>query len=982
MQRSRKIILVTLAVLTVLYLATILALPGLVRSQASAWVAEHTTRTLRIGAIHINPLTFSIRVDRFALSEAGSNETFVAFERLSLSPAVWRSLTQQALVLEELTLEKPSLRVALDENGEVNVADLKPPSDPPLEQSPTAEPPLFAVGNLHVIDGSLDLLDARRPETAHRIRAFNLALPFVGNTPGVVDDFITPRLDFELDGAPVVAVSELKPFADRLEARLQLELNNIEIPYYSPYLPHDRPFTIDSGKLALRIDVNYAVESDGAVKVLVSGDSTLTGMRVRDSLGEVLFFLPMVRVDLARADPLAQSAVVREVVFYSPEIFVSRDADGTWNHARLAPPERGDDAEPATPDGATPPPQVSVERLQVHTGTIHFSDLSGRGAFRRDIRDLHLDLEGFSTSGEPATFSLDAWVSERFITPVGKVHVQGSVGIAPFTFAAGLRTREVALAGLENYLPPEISLRIDEGNLDTDLQLLLADEKGTLHGSVDGSLGVRALAISEPRTATGVLGWESLQLDRIDLRLAPGVPRLHIGEVALSGYLARIVVTKDGQVNLQQVRGTETVAEETPSPAGSAGDAGDSGEPPPSPLDLRIDELVLQGGELDFQDRHLARPFSTVLYNLGGRVSGLSNVAGERAELDLRGSLDNHAPLRISGTLQPLAGPLFLDIDSRLDTMELTPLTPYTTTYLGYPVTRGMLYLDLEYRIDGEELHAANRVFVDQFTLGEHQPGDQATRLPVKLAIALLRDANGEIHLNLPVEGKLDDPQFSIFGVVLQILKNLLIKAATSPLALLSSLVGSGEDFSTIDFAPGRSALSAGEQQKLEALAQALVQRPALKLEVRGHVDREIDPEAWRHAELERRLQRLKFDQLPRARRTELGDPAQVTIEAQEYPRYLQQAYRAADFPKPRNVFGLTKRLPDEEAEKLLLANMTAGEAEMEQLARERAVAVRDYLVEEAGMPPERVFLNMQQIDLPPEKGEPAQRVSFGVATD
>jgi len=810
------------------------------------------------------------------------------------------------------------------------------------------------------------------------VRAFNLSLPFVGNTPSLADDFITPRLDFELDDAPMAATGELKPFADRLEAHLQLDLRDIEIPYYSPYLPRERPFSIDSGKLALRLDVSYAVASDSTVKVLIAGETVLTGMRVRDTLGEVLFFLPMVRVDLDWADPLAQRAVLRQVAFYSPEVFISRDAAGTWNHARLAPPGQEGATAPSTPRAASSSPDLTVESLQVHNGMIHLLDLSGRAAFRKEVHDLRLDLRGFHTLGDPAPFTLDAEITEWLGTPAGALHVEGAVGIAPLTLSAALRTQGVVLAGLENYLPPDISLRIDEGHLDSDLRLQLADAQGTLHGSVDGSLGVRALTVSEPRTATRVLEWESLQLDRIDLRFAPGTPRLQIGEVALTRYLARIVVTKDGDVNLQQVRAGDAAATEdsTPPPAE------ESGAPPASPFELRIDELVLQGGELDFRDQHLERPFTAVLYDLGGRISGLSNAAGERAELDLRGSLENHAPLRISGTLQPLSGPLFLELDTRLETMELTPLTPYTTTYLGYPITRGMLYLDLDYRIDGERLHAANRVFVDQFTLGEHQPGDKATRLPVKLAVALLRDANGEIHLNLPVEGKLDDPQFSLFGVVLQILKNLLIKAATSPLALLSSLVGGGEDFSTIDFAPGRSALGVGEQQKLEALAQALAQRPALKLEVRGHVDRENDPEAWRHAELERRLQRLKFDQLPRARRTELGDPSQVSIEAQEYPRYLQQAYRAADFPKPRNVFGLAKRLPDEEAEKLLLANMTAGEEEMEQLARERAVAVRDYLVEAAGMPPERVFLNMEQIDLPPEKGEPAQRVSFGVATD
>lgn len=977
MTRRYKLLLGTAASLIVLYLAVGLTLPGIVRSRAIAWVADNTARTLQIENIRINPFTLSLRIDGFELSEAGSEEAFVAFRRLKIKPSVWRSLSQRALVVKALSLNQPTLRIALDESGGFNFDDLRPPPGAGSEQEEPPEALLFAVSNLRITAGQADFFDAQRPELNHTVRDFNLALPFVGNTSGQIEDFITPQLSFELDGAPMAAEGEVKPFADRLEAVLSLNLQGIDIPFYSPYLPRARPFTIASGKLSLALDTAYQVAEDGDVTVHLGGQATLTGLRVRDNTGEDLFFLPMVRIDLAWADPLAQHAVVSEVALYGPEIFVSRDAQGNWNHARLAPGGRAGVPPPAAAPSPVQTPDLTLEELRIHDAVVHFYDISGRSEFRKEVHNLNLKLNSFSNRGEASPFELQANVTEQFGTPAGSLSANGLLSVAPFALEAQILAKRLALAGLENYLPPEISLRFDAGHVDSDLQLRLATEQQTLNGELAGELGVRALQLSEPQTDTAVLAWESLQLERLALTFAPGPPEMSIGRVALNNYLARIVVTPSGAINLQQVRQTRPESGASAPPPEEA--ATQEGKPP---MQLRIDELVLQGGKLAFRDEHLPNPFSTTLYALGGRISGLSSEAAQRADLDLRGNLENHSPLRLTGTLQPLSGPLFLDVATHLESMELTPLAGYSQTYLGYPISKGKLYLDLDYKIDGKTLKASNQVFLDQFTLGAHQPSDKATKLPVKLAVALLKDGAGEIHLDLPIEGDLDNPEFSVVGVVFQILRNLLVKAATSPLALLSALVGGGEDFSTIDFALGQAQLTESEAQKLAALTEALRKRPALKLEIRGHVDREKDPEAWRQAQLELQLRSLKFQQLSRSQQAALGAEAKVTLSADEISRYLQQAYRNADFPKPRNVLGMAKRLADAEARKLLLANTLAGDREMNALAQERALAVRSYLVETSGMPPERVFLNMEQIDLPPEKGKAAQRVSFGVATD
>ncbi|PLX75621.1 MAG: hypothetical protein C0615_07800, partial [Desulfuromonas sp.] len=305
--------------------------------------------------------------------------------------------------------------------------------------------------------------------------------------------------------------------------------------------------------------------------------------------------------------------------------------------------------------------------------------------------------------------------------------------------------------------------------------------------------------------------------------------------------------------------------------------------------------------------------------------------------------------------------------------------------YVGYAIEKGKLYLDLDYKVDGNQLNAANHVFIDQFNFWQKVESEEATTLPVRLAVALLKDRRGEIHLDLPVSGDLDDPEFSVVGVVFTILKNLLVKAATAPFKLLAAMLGGGggEDFSTISFPYGTIGLEELERSKLEKLKEALVQRPALKLEVSGYVDREQDPEGLRRVRLENALRELQFYALKRAGKLPEGATVDaVSLSEEERSLYLKQVYKDADFPKPRNAFGFVKSLPDAEMEKLILANTEAGEEQMQQLADGRAKTVYDYLVQELQMPVERVFLKQDDIYAAPEEGAGGNRVGFGVAID
>ena len=348
--------------------------------------------------------------------------------------------------------------------------------------------------------------------------------------------------------------------------------------------------------------------------------------------------------------------------------------------------------------------------------------------------------------------------------------------------------------------------------------------------------------------------------------------------------------------------------------------------------------------------------------------------------MELRGNYANTAPVQILAKLNPLAAKPYLDLQGEVRGIDLEPFSPYSGKYAGYAIEKGKLSVTVNYKLENNQLTADNRIFLDQLTFGDKVDSPEATKLPVNLAVSLLKNGRGEIDINLPISGSLDDPQFSVGGVIVRVIVNLFVKAVTSPFALLGSLFGGGEELSILEFDPGRVAFGATSIKRLEALAKALNDRPALRLEISGRGDPETDREGLRRVAMERAVRAEKQKDLVK-KGVDSGSTDSIEVDAKEYPAYLQRAYKAAKFPKPRNLIGFTKDLPVEEMEKLMLTNLPASDDDLELLADQRAEAVQLWLVEQGKVPAERVFIAPSKVG--PDKGgadkAKASRVDFAL---
>lgn len=614
-------------------------------------------------------------------------------------------------------------------------------------------------------------------------------------------------------------------------------------------------------------------------------------------------------------------------------------------------------AEAVASQEAPVPWKVTIVRYVGEDLSLRFEDSAVSPKATQNVEAFRFDLSNLSTeSGQEAQVKAAFKLNRK-----GEVAVEGALTPAPLDAKLNLDIKAVELLPLQPYFSEKLNIDITRGLVTVKGNAQLRQAAETLSGGFSGQATVGDFYAVDKLNSADFLRWKSFYLGKVDVRIGP--ESVSVGEIALSDFFARVIVSPEGKLNLLQiVRKDEKAAPDAMAPAAPASTEASDGKasvavaaPSQAVLPVKIGKITLQGGHVRFSDNFIKPNYTANLRQVGGSITGLSSEPGTQAAVELRGSYDNVAPLTVAAQINPLSAKPYLDLQADVKGIELTSLSAYSAKYAGYAIDKGKLSVFVKYKIENDQLEAENRVFLDQLTFGEAVDSPEATKLPVRLAVSLLKNRNGEIDVNLPISGSLNDPQFSVGGVVVKVIVNLLAKAITSPFALIGSMFGSGEELSSVEFDAGRAALTPDTVKRLENLAKALIDRPGIKLDIEGKVDPELDPEGLKRARMERKVRALKREELTK-KNVESGSAETVEVSAQEYPALLERVYRDEKFPKPRNMVGLVKSLPVEEMEKLILANSVVDEEDLRELGNRRAKAVRDWLVAHE-VPAERVFL-------------------------
>ncbi|PKN86579.1 MAG: hypothetical protein CVU51_06960 [Deltaproteobacteria bacterium HGW-Deltaproteobacteria-1] len=978
MKVAKKILTIIIIFAAIIGIAGFLILPYIIKPVLTEKISAALHRETSIDQIKINPYAPSVTIRGFKLADPGQKMPFVVFNELYINAAVTSSIFRRALILDEIRLDKPYIGVTRKTDGTYNFSDLLPKEE--TKKKEPSKPFLFSLNNIQITGGNIDFHDMPN-KTSHTVRDLQLAIPFASNIDYYMKNYVQPRFSAFVNGHGVAIGGKTKPFLTSRDTSLIIDMKNIDVPYYLQYVPVKMNFKLTGARLDTNIHMNFIMPRDKSPELKLTGHAILRKLSMDDLQGNKILRLPILKVNLAAVEPFKPTIHLAQIAIDAPELVIKRDKSGKINLQNLV--ETTKKNEPTKPPTTDAKKEAGTEKKKelnllidnflIDKADITFLDEQPRKPVKIQINPLHLNVSKISMSkGAIANLDLSLVMDQKT-----NITAKGPVGLQPLSADLVLNVKDLAIRPLQPYFTDTIQLDITRGSISTDGKLSMKmDAKNKPGIKYQGELSVAQFASIDEIHTRDFLKFRQLAFNSLEVGYNPIFVK--IKEISIRDFFSKIVINKGGTTNIQDIMSPPKKYAGRATPSGpEPSKRVEKAKPSQRPPDIEIGKISFLGGTVDFADYNIRPNYAVTMLNLKGSVTGLSSQEISRARVNLKGNIGRGTPLSIAGTINPLKKDLFADIKISFKDLEMSQMTPYTIKFLGYPIIKGKLNFDVSYLVDKRKLTAENKVFFDQLTFGNKVESPDAIKAPVTLAVSLLTDRNGQINLDIPLSGSLDDPKFKVWPLVWQILVNLITKAVTAPFSLLSSVTGGGEEMSFIEFDYGSAELTEDGQKKISALAKVLYDRPNLKMEIEGYVDPVNDKEGLKKVELDRLMKTQKLKET--ADKDKPSVPLkEITIAPSEYEKYLTLAYKAAKFSKPRTALIIPKTLPRAEMEKLFYDNIPVTDSDLTQLAANRAQAVREQLLQDSKVEPARIFI-VKAPSLEPEKKEKAKdsRVGF-----
>nr|WP_320131834.1 DUF748 domain-containing protein [uncultured Holophaga sp.] len=922
------------AVLGILILYSLLGfllLPLLLRRQLPQRLGGVLHRQVTLQKVRLNPFALSLTLEGLEVKDR-DGQPFFGFDRLYVNLKLRSVLGNPAF--DAIELDAPHGRVVVGRDGKLNFADLLEGGEPAPKPASPAKPLDLFIGHLKVEGGRFAFQDLSLP------RPFATVIGPLGLE---LTDFRTQR-DSRNPYAFQGTMGNGERFAwsgtfslDPIRSQGRLLLGNLDLPHYSPYFTDRVAFDLKGGRLDVQATYTLAWSEGQQVLKIDDGNLAMKGLVLAPRTGGgASLELPSLELKGARADLLASSAHADSVLLRGLQVKGTRLPGGQIDLVQLLTPRPSPE-----PEKPSKPFKLTLGTLALEGAKVSFEDRVPRWPVRLDLQDLALHLRDFSLEPQHASqLDLSVRVGEK-----GTLRAEGE--LKPLVPSLDLKVQGDALElpPFSPYLQASLPMRVNRGRLGFEGRLRAAfTGRPSDAVTYEGGLGLDEVDLADAEKGESFFRQRALRLGGMVFGTRPLAFRAKTLDLRQPQVL--LVVDRDGRSNLDRALGTPVPGATptgTPVPAAAGTPSG------PSPVIL-LARVSLAGGRLSLLDRSVQPSAVLTLTGLEGSYLGLSTEPSALAKVSLKGMVGGVGPLSLEGRAMPLRHDKDTDLTLSVRNTEMTDGSPYSGKFLGYTIRKGKLELAAHMGIQQRKLDMLSKLTMDQFFLGDKVESPDAMHLPIKLALAILRDRQGVIKLELPVDGNLDDPDFHYGKIIWRAIVNIFTKLAASPFKALGSLFGGGDqDLSLVDFQPGSAVLAPEAAKKLGILVKALHERPALSLELEGVAGEPADGAALRQEALEARLRLAKLQALRQKNPGQTEQP----VGAEEREKWLRLVY-AITFPQAKDS---KEKTPDAAGmEQRLLGAMPVEPGRFAELADARGKAVLAALLAGGQVEPSRVF--------------------------
>jgi hypothetical protein len=901
----RRWLLIAGSFLALFSIVGFFVIPPVARSQLEKRASAALGRRVTVEKLRLNPFALSVTLEKLDVRSADGTRSFLGWDRLYVDCGGLSSLFGE-WVLSAIELEGFHAEVARLPDGSFDFADilakLTPSLDAPKKDAATEKPsrPL-RIGRLSLTGATLSFTDlsGKTPfKTVLGPTSFELSDFSTTVSPGAPARFETTTESGEK--VSWKGTLGIAPLASSGEFNVEALLLSKYAPYYSGLAP----ISVLDGRLSLKGRYEAGLGPDKQFLLLRNGSVQLRALRMAEAGGETpVLELPSLDVTGIEADALALKATVKRVAIQGGSLSAQRLADGSLNLLRLLPqnptvaatPDATVAAAPAAPAKTPKPLDLLLGEFALDGFAVSVEDLAAPGTAHLGLSELHVSIKNLTLADKaPMPFDASfAW------SPAGRVSVEGTALLKPeVQISLKSKVEAMEILPLSPYLEQFINARITQGRVSSALEASLALPQGKAPvATANGTLSVDAFALVDSLRSEPLAGFGGLTLSGFKAGNSPSLA-LSIEEITLSAPFARAVIDKDKTFNLASLAKAPPTATAQPVPPAVPA-AVPAAAPAPSALPhIEIARIVIEGGDFSFTDHSQQPRVQVALTEFGGTLTHLSTANPGKGEIALKSLVDGAGMITLKGRLDPLAAKKFVAMKIDVKSVDLVPLSPYSGRFAGYELARGKLSVDITAKLDDHALDLANLITLNQLNFGAASGNAEATNLPVRLGVALLKDMDGKIVLDVPVQGSLEDPDFRVSKVVWRVVSNILVKAAASPFSLLGSMFGGGGDelaFQT--FAPGSSELQSAELPKLETLLKALNNRPALSLAISGFYEAAADGYALKRLKLAEQVRRKIWEE-QRATHPNIAAPEKLPLTPEQSAGMIRKLFDTQFPPK------------------------------------------------------------------------------------
>ncbi len=913
-------------------------IPAVVKSQLIDTLREDFGREAQVEEVAFNPFTLEMRIAGFQLDDV-DGEGLAGFDELRVNFQL-SSLFRRAWTFSELHLDAPWFHFERFAPGDSRIGRLLTDAKPTDPEAPTSNGegglPRLLIHDLRISDGRARFRD-HVPEPLVELDAgpVDVAVDTLNTLP---DRDGQQSVTIRLPGNGVLGWQGTIALSPLL-SRGRLTVDELPLDPVTPYLQASLPLDALRARLSVHTSYRLGVRDTGDLEVMLDeleigvDDFLLSGLAPSTDI------LAFTRLNLAGGSfrfPERRLHFV-EIGLDGPGVKTWLDRSGRLNLLDLVPAGAGEPGE-AAPDRSAEAAgwEVGADRLTVTGGALEFEDRRLDPPAAAALRELSLNA---TEPGNQPDQAIPVQL-ETGLDAGGRIRFDGSLTALPvFRLEGEVGIEELPLSLGQPYLEQRFRMQIEEGLFGTRAALNVQAD-GQL--SVSGEVAVDRLQVLNTAADEPLLGWTRLLIDRFELDTAER--SLALARLAIEEPTGRLQIRADKTTNLSDL------------PIAVVGEAPAETQPPEAPpWSVIVSGIGISDGFLAFSDLSLPLPFGTEISGLGGEVTAIDRNSTEPARLRFEGQVDDYGLARIEGSMRVFDPIGHTDVSVEFRNLLMSNLSPYTAQFAGREIDQGKLDLDLRYFIDQGALQGQNDIVLSDLVLGAEVDHPDAASLPLGLAVALLKDANGVIDIDLPVEGDVNDPEFRIGGVILKAIVGLITKVVTAPFSLLGNLIGvDSEELGAFQFLAGRSDLTPPEREKVAQLQSALAQRPELVLEIAGSYNAEVDGPRLRYDRLrqeviERLGRELGSDATDQALIAEDVRPVLEALYSERIPDQTLDTVKAAHTRPPADDPEEKPQL-DELAyagalRDRLLAAETVSPADLEQLAEARAAAIRDAFI-------------------------------------